>query len=823
MSGRLTCIQGHHWETDGTAAACPVCDGAPIPEAPSPESLAGLLPAILDSMGDGLIVADENGRFVLFNTAARRILGEGPADIPLKDWPQHYGLCRPGDGTLVDSRDLSLARSLRGEETNQIEILVRNPHVPGGVLISITGRPVRDAQGTPRGGVIVLRDVTARKHTEDELRRSRERFALAVEGSRDGLWDWDVTRAEVYFSPRWKAMLGYEDPEISNRFEEWSSRLHPEDRERALRTVDDYFNGRTTEYSLEHRLRHKDGSYRWILARGVAVRDAAGKISRMAGSHADVTTRREEEEELRRAKVAAEQANRAKSEFLANISHELRTPVNGILVPTELMLNAPLLPEQRDHLKDVESSAHALLAVIDDLLAFASMETGKLRITPREFPLRSAVADALRKLTTRAHAKGLKLAWRVDPAVPDRFIGDWPRLCQVVIHLVGNAIKFTEKGEVIVTIKRGNELLLHFEVMDTGIGVPLDKQQIIFEPFVQADGSTRRPYGGAGLGLALSTRLIQAMDGRLWVESAPGRGSVFQFDVPLAAIPDAAESDGVSTAAPSKLPRLSRPLRLLIAEDNPLNQKMSVALVQKLGCSAAVAVDGAEALTALRREPFDAVLMDVQMPGMDGLEATARIRAGEEGTGLRLPIIALTAHAMKGDRERCLEAGMDAYLSKPVSFHDLYLVLADLADRMKPRSAPITAEESSRIMSEPSPPSSVYNPQVALTRVGGDEELLRELIEVFLSDCPKWMSDLHKAAVAGNAVDLRRAAHTIKGAVGYFGADEAGAAADRLQELGRAGDVAAAVAVVPKLEQALEQLTAVLNAAGRSPTQEKLP
>ena len=405
MSRRLTCIQGHHWHMDADAAACPVCAGAPISAAPNPDSLAALLPAILDSMGDGLIVADENGRFVLFNAAARRILGEGPADLLLKDWPQHYGLCRPSDGSLVDSHNLSLARALRGEETDQVEMLVRNPQIPGGVLISITGRPVRDAQGTPRGGVIVLRDVTSRKHAEDELRRSRERFALAVEGSRDGLWDWDVTRAEVYFSPRWKAMLGYDDSEISHRFEEWSSRLHPEDRERALRTVDDYFNGRITEYSLEHRLRHKDGSYRWILARGVAVRDAAGKITRMAGSHADVTERREEEEELRRAKVAAEQANRAKSEFLANISHELRTPVNGVLVPTELMLASPLLPEQRDHLKDVEASAHALLAVIDDLLAFASMETGKLQITPREFFLRG-------RWTTRLETDDARLRQR---------------------------------------------------------------------------------------------------------------------------------------------------------------------------------------------------------------------------------------------------------------------------------------------------------------------------------------------------------------------------------------------------------------------------
>jgi len=208
---------------------------------------------------------------------------------------------------------------------------------------------------------------------------------------------------------------------------------------------------------------------------------------------------------------------------------------------------------------------------------------------------------------------------------------------------------------------------------------------------------------------------------------------------------------------------------------------------------------------------------------MDGLEAPARTRAGEAGTGRRLPIIALTAHAMKGDRERCLEAGMDAYLSKPVSFRDLYLVLADLADRMKSRPAAAAAEETSRTMSEPAPPSSVFNPQVALARVGGDEELLRELTEVFLADSPQWLNDLRKAAAASNAVDLRRAAHTIKGAVGYFGADEAGAAADRLQELGRAGDVAAAVAGVPELEQALERLSAALRAAGRSPSQENLP
>ncbi len=248
----------------------------------------------------------------------------------------------------------------------------------------------------------MLRDVTAQARAEEELRRSRERFALAVDGSRDGLWDWDVARAAVYFSPRWKNMLGYLDHEIGDRFEEWTSRLHPEDRQRALQTVDDYLHGRLEEYSLEHRLRHKDGSYRWILARGVAVRDAFGRVSRLAGSHADVTARRQAEDDLRRAKEAAEQANRAKSEFLANVSHELRTPLNTVLGLTEWTLDTPLNPEQRDNLRMVQASTQSLLAVIDDLLDFAKIEAGKLDLAPKEFALRDALGDAVKSLAPRS-------------------------------------------------------------------------------------------------------------------------------------------------------------------------------------------------------------------------------------------------------------------------------------------------------------------------------------------------------------------------------------------------------------------------------------
>jgi PAS domain S-box-containing protein len=813
-----------------------------------------LLRSVLDSMGDGVVVADERGKFLLFNPAAERILGIGLTDASLPDWSRRYGIFTPDGKTPYPPEQLPLARALRGEETNQVELFIRNAALPAGVWISVTGRPLRDHTGSVRGGVVVFRDVSNTRRFEEELRQSRERFDLAVRGSRDGIWDWDLATNVVYFSPAWKAMLGYEDHEIRNHFEEWESRLHPEDRERALSTLRAYFEGQLPEYELEHRLCHKDGSYRWILARGAALRDKDGRPYRMAGSHTDITSRKRAEEELRRSREAAEAANRAKSEFLANVSHEIRTPLNGILGMTELALDTELTAEQREYLSTVRSSADALFHVINDLLDFAKIEAGRLEIDPHPFSLRVGLADCLKPLAFRARSKGLRLTWRVDADVPEKLIGDWPRLRQVLVNLVGNAVKFTERGSIAVSVSaergawspedksvsdgapRSAPCALRFSVSDTGIGIPADKLAAVFEPFVQADGSMTRKYGGTGLGLAISTKLVGLMGGRLEVESEPGRGSRFHFSLTLPCLdaeekqqdqqkdsgplppPHSVHFGGKAEGRRSlEAPRIARPLHLLVAEDNPINQKLIISLLAKMGHTCEVAVDGRAALEALEHGGFDGVLMDLQMPAMDGLEATARVRRGEEGTGRHLPIVALTAHAMMGDRERCLAAGMDGYLAKPIDPQALACVLARMAEgTCRAEDLPAAPPEKDGQLSTP---AAVVDPRLdgildvkaAVAQVAGDLGVLAALVKLYRSESPGWRAEVRAAWEQKDAPRLRRAAHTLRGALAHLGALEACKAAGRLEELAKNANLAEAETALAELEQALDRFGPALD------------
>jgi signal transduction histidine kinase/ActR/RegA family two-component response regulator len=377
--------------------------------------------------------------------------------------------------------------------------------------------------------------------------------------------------------------------------------------------------------------------------------------------------------ELLIAKDKAEAASRAKSEFLANMSHEIRTPMNGIMGITEIVLETGLSAAQREHLNTVKHSAEALLGIIDDVLDFSKIEAGKMAIELAPFPLRKCLENTLKTLAPRARAKNIGLRLELDPSVPEDVIGDQGRLRQVLINLVGNAIKFTSSGEVSVevSVDNSNNSGVHFAVRDTGIGIALEKQSVIFEAFSQADGSTTRQFGGTGLGLTISSRLAEAMQGRLWVESTLGKGSCFHFIARLEEAPQRLEPP-----RPDTMVRTPRPggLNILLAEDNTVNQRVAVHLLKKEGHRIVVTSNGKEAVAAWRSQWFDLVLMDVQMPEMDGIEATAEIRRRENGS--HTPIVALTAHAMAGDRERCLAAGMDDYLTKPISRTALLEILA---------------------------------------------------------------------------------------------------------------------------------------------------
>jgi two-component system, sensor histidine kinase and response regulator len=804
----------------------------------SQQRLRDLIDGLGPSMFVGLMTPD--GILIEANRPALTAAGLEPEDVLGKPFEETYWWTHSPAVQQQLRRAIALAA---GGEPSRYDVQVRAGE-DRFIDIDFCLQPLRNEAGdvvllVPSGS-----DISERKRSENALRESNDKFHLLADHITDAFWIRSPDMRELhYVSPAFERIWGRSTASLYAAPQQWADFTHPEDRARVL----DVFAALTRDAAsldVEYRIVRPDGEIRWIRARGFQVRDGAGKLIHLTGIVTDITERQRVADALRtslaeisstntalqaeiverkHAEHAAEAANRSKSEFLANMSHEIRTPLNGVIGMTELALDTELTAEQREYLDMVKASGESLLSVINDILDFSKIEAGQLTLDAIPFDLSDCLGTTLKLLASRADMKGLELACEIRPDVPTALVGDPGRLRQIITNLIGNAIKFTEQGEVVLSVeagtRTGHDAVIHFRVSDTGIGVPLEQQEAIFKPFIQADGSTTRKYGGTGLGLTISRNLVALLGGKLSLESEIDKGSTFHFtasfdlqeapspaagtggaaqttslvDLPVLVIDDNAVSrrileatlkrwrmkpalaangraglavmrerqlagapfalvlldalmpgrDGFSVAeAIRQDPALAkstvlmmtssgqpgdgarcralgiaaymtkpivqtelieailavvgaasegrhrvhvvtrhslrehrRQLRILLVEDNKINQVVAARLLEKGGHTVVVAGNGKEALAALddaRSGRFDMILMDVQMPEMDGFEATRIIRTRETSSGAHLPIIAMTAHAMKGDEERCLAAGMDGYVSKPIQVEQLF-------------------------------------------------------------------------------------------------------------------------------------------------------
>jgi PAS domain S-box-containing protein len=534
---------------------------------------------------------------------------------------------------------------------------------------------VEGSGGTARL-IAVVRPVAAEPRPDVEAAfRQSERFRAILDQIEDGCCVVDLRGNYLFVNDAFCRLYGFDKGQIvGSNFKQSSG---PE-RAGKLREMYSqvYTTGRPIK-AFEYQIFPKDRPPLFVEQSISLEHDADGRAVGFLAITRDCTARKQAEEAMARAKEAAEAANRAKSEFLANMSHEIRTPMNGIIGMTALVLDSALTPAQHESLQTIRSQAESLLTVVNDILDFSKIEQHHVELESVAFLVAAAVDEVVAPLAVRARAKGIELACAIAPDVPPCVSGDPVRLKQIVSNVLTNAVKFTERGSVRLDLsvdeRDGDRVALHVRVADTGIGVPAGKQTAIFEPFQQADGSMTRRFGGTGLGLAIASNLVGLMGGRIWVESEPGAGSTFHVILPVAV----ADAPSLAAAAMPQTAKAARAARILVAEDNLVNQRVAAGLLTRRGHEVTVVSNGREAVAALQTGAFELVLMDVQMPDMDGFEATAAIRDWERATGRRVRIVAMTAHAMKGDKERCLAAGMDGYLSKPIDQRSLYAAVEE--------------------------------------------------------------------------------------------------------------------------------------------------
>ena len=925
--------------------------------------------SIIQNMAEGVVVEDASHRFTFVNPATCQMLGYAPDEVL---GAEESLLIPPDMMPIVEEVN---AQRRHGERSRyEIDLQAKDGRrIP--VLVSSGPRL---ENGEVAGTTAVFTDVTALKEAQREMAKRQRYLESVLRNAPNAIITVNQDHEVLEWNPGAERMFGHAREEALGR--NIDALLAGEGAlEEAQAFSTEIDNGKALAPTETVRYR-KDGSAIHVVVAGSPIWDGDQREGGVA-VYTDITRLKEAEEELKRyaedleiaretqerateqliqlvedfdvAKRKAEEATRTKSEFLANMSHEIRTPMNGIMGMTDLLLETSLESIQKEYLDAVKISAESLLTIINDILDFSKIEAGRLDFERIDFSLRDCLGDAVHTVAYRASEKELELVFHVLSNVPDALIGDPSRVRQVLLNLLSNAVKFTEHGEVVLrveeTARRADAVDLHFSVLDTGIGIPADKQEMIFEAFTQADGSTTRKFGGTGLGLAISAKLVELMGGRIWVESPAnhdgpgGPGSVFHFTATFAlgrtlekakgrdllaslagsrvlivddnatnrrvleemvqnwgmvpqavdggqkalealaqgvaqsrlhrfalldvnmpdmdgfelakhvrsfseydAIPlimlssssragDAARVASTGIAAymnkpvrqsellhvilqqiempetdiktdpkhrasaaatpPESGAAPAAPLRILLAEDNKVNRRLAETLLGRRGYHVHSVCDGREAVEAFQSQAFDLILMDVQMPEMDGMRATAAIRQLEQEKEGHIPIIAMTAHAMKGDRERCLSGGMDDYISKPMKAQVLYETIERVVNPNQ------TENESGREEAQ----TMQFDLSRALEAVDGDTLLLKELVDEFIEEIPRQLADLKAELVAHNAYQVERKAHSLKGAVGNFGADQAFSLAYELENRGREDRLDGADAVFERLEHELNQ------------------
>ncbi len=678
---------------------------------------------------------------------------------------------------------------------------------------------LRSDEGQSHGRVWFFRDITERKRAEQELQNSEEKFRQLAENIRQVFWMMPATGNEIlYVSPAYEQVWGRSCESLYLNPMAWTEAIHPDDLERAHVLFAKQIRGE--QIGSEYRIRTPEGQEKWIRNRAFPIRDEAGQLIRVAGIAEEITDWKRYETNMVRAREGAEAANQAKSRFLANMSHEIRTPMNGVIGMLQLLGETDLSPEQRRYTAVAQESGRSLLGLIDDILDLSKIEAKKVALENLNFNLLEMVEGVIQLLRIQASAKRLHIISRVAEDVPSLVRGDVHRLRQVLTNLLANAIKFTERGGVTLDVALESQAsgngAIRFTVTDTGIGMREDQVSGLFSPFAQADASTTRKYGGTGLGLAICKQLVEMMGGTIGVHSRAGEGSTFWFtvvfDVALPTAPQVlAGPEYRSSMQPREAKAINLTARILVAEDNSVNRDVILAQLQKLGLKASAVVNGEEVIAALQHEKYDLILMDCEMPVMDGFEAVRRIRLSvHAGT----PIIAVTADAMASDKAKCLREGMNDYLSKPVELR----ALADVLIKWLPAPGAAESRETdaarSRNGREGAQPEPIFDSEALLRRLMGDRHLARTVLKGFLLDAPMQLNNLRKGVAQGDVQGARSQAHTLKGAAATVAAVGLHGVAMAMELAGIAGQADRCNELLPHALEAFEQFRETVERAG---------